>query len=101
MNGGMLNTPMKKYKIVMLFFQHCDHPGEFLLGFSQSLTALFEFSLSVPLFMEYESVAKRNKDQLRLSGSVIDDILDYLPEIGNKREIYFYSGRFLGGQKMA
>ncbi|MBT3227245.1 MAG: putative toxin-antitoxin system toxin component, PIN family [Deltaproteobacteria bacterium] len=60
---------------------------------------LFEFALSVPLFIEYESFAKRNKDQLGLTESVIDDILDYLAEIGNKREIYFLWRPFLKDPK--
>ena len=60
---------------------------------------LFEFSLSVPLFLEYEAVAKRNKEHLRLQESVIDDILDYLAELGDKREIYFLWRPFLKDPK--
>lgn len=50
---------------------------------------LFEFSLSVPLFIEYEAVAKRNLELLGLTESILNDILDYLAEMGSKREIYF------------
>jgi putative PIN family toxin of toxin-antitoxin system len=50
---------------------------------------LFEFSLSVPLFLEYEAIVKRNKEHLGLSNEDIDDILNYLAAAGNKREIYF------------
>jgi len=56
---------------------------------------LFEFSLSVPLFLEYEAVVKRNKEVLGLSIVDIDDILGYLAEIGHKREIYFLWRPFL------
>ena len=59
----------------------------------------FEFSLSVPLFFEYELVAKRNKVQLGLSLSTIDDILYYLAELSNKREIYFLWRPFLKDPK--
>jgi putative PIN family toxin of toxin-antitoxin system len=59
----------------------------------------FESSLSVPLFFEYESVAKRNKVQLGLSLSTIDDILYYLAELSNKREIYFLWRPFLKDPK--
>jgi len=60
---------------------------------------LFEFSLSVPLFIEYEVTAKRNKEQLKLEESVIDDILDYLAEIGDRRDIYFLWRPFLKDPK--
>ncbi|MCG8339615.1 MAG: putative toxin-antitoxin system toxin component, PIN family [Proteobacteria bacterium] len=60
---------------------------------------LFEFVLSVPLFIEYESVTKRNRDKLRLDDSVIDDVLDYLAEVGDKREIYFLWRPFLRDPK--
>ncbi len=60
---------------------------------------LFEYSLSVPLFLEYEAVVKRNKDLLGLSNADIDDILGYLAEIGNKREIYFLWRPFLRDPK--
>lgn len=94
---------MEKYKIVIdtnviLSALRSSRGASFRL-LSTIDSGLFEFSLSVPLFMEYESVAKRNKDQLRLSDSVIDDILDYLAEIGNKREIYFLWRPFLSDPK--
>lgn len=60
---------------------------------------MFEFSLSVPLFIEYESVTKRNPEKLRLSISDIDDILNYLAEISSKREIYFLWRPFLKDPK--
>jgi putative PIN family toxin of toxin-antitoxin system len=59
----------------------------------------FEFSLSVPLFIEYESVAKRNPEKLGLSISDIEDILNYLAEISSKREIYFLWRPFLKDPK--
>jgi len=60
---------------------------------------MFEFSLSVPMFIEYESVTKRNPEKLGLSISDIDDILNYLAEISNKREIYFLWRPFLKDPK--
>ena len=59
----------------------------------------FEFSLSVPLFIEYESVAKRNPEKLGLSISDIEDILNYLAETSSKREIYFLWRPFLKDPK--
>jgi putative PIN family toxin of toxin-antitoxin system len=84
---------MKKYKIiidtnVILSALRSSKGASFKLLLIID-KGLFEFSLSVPLFIEYEAVAKRNPELLGLTESVIDDILDYLAEIGNKREIYF------------
>ncbi len=84
---------MKKYKIiidtnVILSALRSSKGASFKL-LSIIDKGLFEFSLSVPLFIEYEAVTKRNPELLGLTESVIDDILDYLAEIGNKREIYF------------
>ncbi len=53
----------------------------------------------MPLFIEYEVTAKRNKEQLKLEESVIDDILDYLAEIGDRRDIYFLWRPFLKDPK--
>jgi len=84
---------MKKYKIVIdtnviLSALRSSKGASFKL-LSIIDKDLFEFSLSVPLFIEYEAVAKRNPELFGLTESVIDNILDYLAETGNKREIYF------------
>ncbi|HET6628998.1 MAG TPA: putative toxin-antitoxin system toxin component, PIN family [Woeseiaceae bacterium] len=52
-------------------------------------TGLFELVISVPLIMEYESVAKRQSRQFGLTYEDIDDILDYICRVGLQREIYF------------
>ena len=59
----------------------------------------FKIFLSVPLFVEYESLVKRNKEILDLSLSTINDILNYLAEISSKREIYFLWRPFLKDPK--
>ncbi len=50
---------------------------------------LFDIVVSVPLVMEYEAVTKRQSRQLGLTHADIDDILDYLCQIGLQREIFF------------
>ena len=52
-------------------------------------TAKFDFCISVPLILEFETVAKRNASSLGLDSSDIDDILDYLCLAGNKRHIFY------------
>ena len=52
-------------------------------------TGRFDLVLSVPLFLEYEDVAKRQSRTLGLRHSAIDDILDYLCSVGELREIFF------------
>ena len=46
-------------------------------------------SLSVPLFLEYEDVAKRPDSGLTLSVGEIDDILDFICAEANLREIFY------------
>ncbi len=50
---------------------------------------LFDIVISVPLVVEYEAVAKRQSRQLGLTHGEIDDILDYLCQVGTHREIFF------------
>ncbi len=49
----------------------------------------FEISLSVPLVLEYEAVAKRQARELGLSLGEIDDVLDYLSSVGSHRQIFY------------
>ncbi len=49
----------------------------------------FEFHLSVPLVLEYESVAKRISRNIGLTHSDINDVIDYLCNIGNHRKMHF------------
>lgn len=50
---------------------------------------LFDIVVSVPLVLEYEAATKRQSRQLGLTHADIDDILDYLCQIGLQREIFF------------
>ena len=52
-------------------------------------TGEFEFCLSVPLFLEYESALKRPDSGVDLPLLAIDDILDQLAAVGYQREIFF------------
>ena len=49
----------------------------------------FKFFLSVPLVLEYESVAKRMSRNLGLTHSDIEDIIDYLCVVGKHRKVHF------------
>lgn len=49
----------------------------------------FEINVSVPLIFEYEDVLKRKPSKFHLTNSDIDDILDYICLIGNKRKVFF------------
>jgi putative PIN family toxin of toxin-antitoxin system len=50
---------------------------------------LFDVVISVPLVVEYEAAAKRHSRQLGLTHSDIDDIIDYLCQVGLRRDIFF------------
>ena len=49
----------------------------------------FEISVSVPLVLEYEALAKRQARALGLDSTTIDDILDYVCQVARRREIFF------------
>jgi putative PIN family toxin of toxin-antitoxin system len=71
------------------------------LGASHRLLSLvgisdrFQINLSVPLVLEYEDVLKRQADVLGLAHQEIDDILDYLCSVANRRRIFFLWRTFL------
>jgi predicted nucleic acid-binding protein len=50
----------------------------------------FELDLSVPLVLEYESVAKRDLPALGLTAADVDAVLDFLCRVGRHRRIYFH-----------
>lgn len=56
---------------------------------------LFQFSLSVPLVVEYEDAAKRILPQTRLTEEDLDAILDYVCLMGDKHQIYYLWRPFL------
>ena len=56
---------------------------------------LFEINVSVPLILEYEHVAKRQGVRTGLSDGEIEDIIDYLCTVGNRREVFFLWRPFL------
>lgn len=52
-------------------------------------SSLFEINVSVPLILEYEDVAKRHLAEIELTEEDVDNIIDYLCSVGNRRQIYF------------
>lgn len=60
----------------------------------------FEINLSVPLAIEYEAASKRligKKGNLKASD--IDDILDYVYAVANRRKVYYLWRPFLSDPK--
>jgi putative PIN family toxin of toxin-antitoxin system len=55
----------------------------------------FDVHISVPLVLEYESVALRHLDDLSISRSNVEDFLDYLCRVGVAHEIYYAWRPFL------
>ena len=49
----------------------------------------FEINLSVPLVLEYEDVCRRPLRGVPFEDEDVDDTIDYLCQIGNRREIYY------------
>lgn len=63
--------------------------------FSMLGGSAFDISVSVPLVLEYETLAKRQARALGLDASTIDDILDYVCQVAGRREIFFLWRPFL------
>jgi putative PIN family toxin of toxin-antitoxin system len=61
-------------------------------------TGKFDINLSVPLLIEYEAVSKRKKFD-HLIDRDIDDLLNYLCKIADKRDIFFLWRPFLKDPK--
>jgi len=59
----------------------------------------FQLNISVPLFLEYESVTLRESLNLPLNKEDILDILNYLAQVSNKREIFYLWRPFLKDPK--
>lgn len=52
-------------------------------------TGRFELCLTVPLVLEYESVAKRLPPRSPLSHEDIDGVVDYLCRVGKAQSVFF------------
>ncbi len=48
-----------------------------------------QLCISVPLIVEYESVLKREKMNISLGRKDIDNILDYICSVADRREIFY------------
>lgn len=59
----------------------------------------FQIAISVPLLIEYEDVLKRKSRNISLTHDEIDDILDYICAVADKREIYYLWRPFLKDPK--
>jgi len=59
----------------------------------------FQIAISVPLLLEYEDVLKRELLHIPLTRDEINDILDYLCTVADKRQIYFLWRPFLKDPK--
>jgi predicted nucleic acid-binding protein len=58
-------------------------------------SAYFDIHLSVPLLLEYESVAKRYLGELAVDEKDIDSLLNYICLVAYKHEIYYAWRPFL------
>ena len=58
-------------------------------------TDKFHIHVSVPLVLEYESVAKRLVDETPVTAQAVDDVIDYLCSIAGRWKIYYLWRPFL------
>ncbi|HYW79629.1 MAG TPA: putative toxin-antitoxin system toxin component, PIN family [Thermoguttaceae bacterium] len=59
----------------------------------------FEIQVSVPLVLEYESVANRVAPSVGLSSEDVGDVIDYVCSVANRRKIFFLWRPFLRDPK--
>jgi putative PIN family toxin of toxin-antitoxin system len=59
----------------------------------------FEINVSVPLVLEYEAVAKRLIREIPLTECDIDNILDYICAVANRKQIFYLWRPFLRDAK--
>lgn len=84
---------MKIFKIVIdtnvLISALRSRKGASFKLFSLLDSGKFVLNISVPLLLEYESIAMRELDSLNLNEEDINDFLDYICTIGNKCKIFY------------
>jgi putative PIN family toxin of toxin-antitoxin system len=62
-------------------------------------SGLFQFSISVPMIVEYEDAANRILPETNLTSVDLSNILDYLCQISNRQKIFFLWRPFLKDPK--
>ena len=55
----------------------------------------FDVYISVALVLEYEDAAKRLLGKIQITEDVIDDVIDYICQIGNEQQVFFLWRPFL------
>jgi len=102
-DGIIYNTVIKKWEIV-LDTNVLVAALRFKRGASNKLLSMidsgkFQIAISVPLLIEYEDVLKRELLHIPLNRDEINDILDCLCALADKKEIYFLWRPFLKDPK--
>lgn len=91
--GIVYNTAMSKHQIVAdtnVFVSALRSQfGASYKLFSQIDNDVYKLNISVPLALEYESVAKRMIGEISLSEEEIDNILDFIISKSNRWQIYY------------
>jgi putative PIN family toxin of toxin-antitoxin system len=59
----------------------------------------YEISVSVPLVLEYEAVARRQSRELGLTHDELDTVLDFVCRVAHHRQIFFLWRPFLRDAK--
>lgn len=62
-------------------------------------TDSFRVSISVPLVLEYEAVAKEHSREIGLTHAEIDDVVDFICSVADHRQIYYLWRPFLRDPK--
>ena len=55
----------------------------------------FDIYISVALILEYEDASKRLMGKIQITEDVIDDVIEYICQIGNEQQVFFLWRPFL------
>ena len=94
---------MRKYKIVIdtnvIIAGLRSKRGASYKLISSLASKQFDLNISVPLILEYESIAIRHLDNLLIDKNDLENFLNYICTIGNKCKIFFLWRPFLKDPK--
>ena len=98
--GGITYNTIMKYNVVidtnvLVSALRSRDGASFLLISLLGENDKFDIYISVALVLEYEDAAKRLIEKTQITEDVIDDVIDYICQIGHEQQVFFLWRPFL------
>ena len=92
--GGITYNTIMKYNVVidtnvLVSALRSRDGASFLLISLLGENDKFDIYISVALILEYEDAAKRLIEKTQITEDVIDDVIDYICQIGREQQVFF------------